>query len=88
VLPLGVQKDKNPHPSSFSREIVNEQGYLIGRLQKVKRRIGTQDKPLYMEAPFCMYVYFSQRGIEQYYGYSQLWYSHIIHRALGLSRVQ
>lgn len=88
LLPLGVQKDKNPHPSSFSREICNEQGYLIGSLQKVKRRMGTEDKLLYMEAPFYIYVYFSQRVIEQYYCYSQPWYSHIIHRALDLSRVQ
>jgi hypothetical protein len=65
LLPLGVEKDKNPHPSSFSREIGNEQGYLIGGLHKVKRRMGTEDKLLYMEAPFYTYIYFSQRFIEQ-----------------------
>jgi len=88
LVPLGVEKDKNPHPSSFSGEIGNELGYLIRSLQKVKRRMGTEDELLYMEAPFYTYVYFSQRVIGQHYCYSQPWHSHIIHRALGLSRVQ
>jgi hypothetical protein len=63
LLPLGVQKDKIPHPSSFSREIGNEQGYLIGVLHKVKRRVGTEDKLLYMEAPFYTYIYIFHRGL-------------------------